>query len=88
MKFFVIVKESELTLFFWLFAVSALLAVACAYDVYFLHGEGHDEVVYRYESDVRTAVIDPHVFASQFKLRGDLHIRNGKLLSRLFGFRL
>ncbi|XP_063702869.1 uncharacterized protein LOC134832688 [Culicoides brevitarsis] len=58
--------------------LSALLAVACAYDVFFLHGDGHDEVVFKYESDVRTAVIDPHVTASQFKLRGDLHIRNDK----------
>lgn len=60
------------------------MAVACAYDVYFLHGEGHDEVVYRYESDVRIAVIDPHVFASQFKLRGDLHIRNGEIVKKYY----
>lgn len=63
-----------------LILVSALLAVACAYDVYFLHGEGHDEVVFRYISDIRTAVVDPHVYASKFKLRGDLHIRNGEFL--------
>jgi GC-rich sequence DNA-binding factor len=55
-----------------------MLAVTNAYDVFYLHGDGQEEVVYKYYTDVRTAVLDPHIYASQFVMRADLHIRNDK----------
>jgi GC-rich sequence DNA-binding factor len=52
---------------------AAALAVVSATPFYF--GGSNEEVVYKYYADVRNEVYDPTSFASQFMMRGDLHIR-------------
>lgn len=55
-----------------------MLAVASAYELFYFTPSKNEEVVYKYYATVDTRVNDPELYGSNFALRGDLHIRNGK----------